>query len=243
MKWFNRGVEDRIALFLFLLYTVENFLFFFISTPPIQLWIVLSSFFFFFFWCKKPRSLASPLPGVQWSRGKVSFSKKPMTGYVTMLVLSETLSKPVVRVVKSFTFRFNDVWMETEVRLKNIIDRFFYKVNRYKNIFYSFVSFIQLGLSNRFNIRRIRNVNRILCNLSSCYFFWEYLGLIPFYRVTNRNCTCLLTRLKLADTVFAIDRTAFPFYIPFTWFVVTLIPLLPEETRGSINNLPSLSFR
>lgn len=124
MKWFNRGVEDRIALFLFLLYTVENFLFFFFyfhpSYPALD-----PTLFLFFFLCKKPRSLASPLPGVQWFRGKVSFSKKPMTGYVTMLVLSGTLSKPVVRVVKSFTFRFNDVWMETEIRLKNIVDRFF----------------------------------------------------------------------------------------------------------------------
>ena len=46
--------------------------------PSYPAWILLSSSFFsffLFFLCKKPRSLASPLPGAQWFRGKVSFSK------------------------------------------------------------------------------------------------------------------------------------------------------------------------
>lgn len=96
MKWF-RGVEDRIALFLSLLYTVENFSFFSFFHPGSY-----SLPFFFSFLCKKPRSLASPLPRGTMARRESFLFKKPMTGYVTMLVLSWTLSKPVVRVVKSF---------------------------------------------------------------------------------------------------------------------------------------------
>lgn len=72
--------------------------FLFLLFPP---WILLSSFLFSFL-CKKPRSLASPLPRGTMARRESFLFKKPMTGYVTMLVLSWTLSKPVVRVVKSF---------------------------------------------------------------------------------------------------------------------------------------------
>lgn len=46
MKWF-RGVEDRIALFLFLLYTVENFPFFLF--PPLLSSLDPTLFLFFFF--------------------------------------------------------------------------------------------------------------------------------------------------------------------------------------------------
>lgn len=91
--------------------------------------------------------------------------KKPMTGYVTMLVLSWTLSKPLVRVVKSFTFRFNDVCAlgGDELGSKNIVDRFFKKQIDIKiyleKIFTSFIRLVNLLLSNR----RIRNVNCIPC--------------------------------------------------------------------------------
>lgn len=90
--------------------------------------------------------------------------KKPMTGYVTMLVLSWTLSKPLVRVVKSFTFRFNDVCAlgGDELGSKNIVDRFFKKQIDIKNI-YVFHSISQLTSEQQFKVRRIRNVNCIPC--------------------------------------------------------------------------------
>lgn len=87
--------------------------------------------------------------------------KKPMTGYVTMLVLSWTLSKPLVRVVKSFTFRFNDVCAlgGDELGSKNIVDRFFKKQIDIKiyleKIFTSFIRLVNLLLSNSLRLKEL----------------------------------------------------------------------------------------
>lgn len=88
MKWFRGRRSDRLFSY-FYFYTLR----WKISPFPRpsrrhSRGQSLSSFFLCV--CKKPRSLASPLPkNTMASRGKVFFSKKPITGHVTMLVFQQ----------------------------------------------------------------------------------------------------------------------------------------------------------